>query len=228
MNFAASAWEFRNRFWIIGAIYWCSFSAYWVDHQNAAASVAQLVVGLAHRPATNADVRLTFFAGVLLAALATLLRTWATALIRPEVMVDGNLHTHTVLADGPYRFTRNPLYLGSILLAIGYAVMASRVGAVILIALSFIFFYRLIFREERELLLARGQLYADYCKAVPRMWPALRPRVPSTGLKPQWGAGLLGETFIWGLVVGLLIFALTFDIRIYFLVLGLTYGVYFL
>ena len=175
-----------------------------------------------------AAVRMVYLVGVLLTVLAALLRTWATAYIRPDVMVDGELRTHTVVAEGPYRYVRNPLYLGTNLLALGYAVMASRLGAVLLVAGVFAFNYRIILREERELTLVQGENYLRYQREVPRLWPSLTPRGAGSDRKPDWGEGLLGEMFFWGLALGLLVFTITFDLRIYFLTLGLTFGVYFL
>lgn len=173
------------------------------------------------------DLRLVFVAGVLLTVLAAWLRTWATAYIRPEVMVDGELHTHTVIAECPYRYVRNPLYLGTNLLALGYTVMASRLGAVLLVGGIFLFNYRIILREEREMTLVQGENYLRYRRLVPRLWPSLAPCAGVSERKPDWGAGLLGEMFFWGLAAGLAVFAITFDLRIYFLALGLTFGVCF-
>ena len=228
VNAAASAWEFRHRFWIFGAWFWISFAVYRIDPKNLGQAIVGRLCGLVHREASTGDLRAVFLVGVLLTVLAALLRTWATAYIRPEVMVDGELHTHTVVAEGPYRFVRNPLYLGTNLLALGYAVMASRLGAVLLVAGIFAFNYRIILREERELTLAQGENYLRYRRAVPRLWPALRPRVAGSERRPDWGAGLLCEMFFWGLALGLLVFAITFDLRMYFLTFGLSFGVYFL
>jgi hypothetical protein len=226
VNAAASAWEFRYRFWIFGAWFWISMSAYRIDPRNLGLAIAESLWGFAHREASIGDVRLVYMVGVLLTVLAALLRTWATAYIRPEVMVDGELHT--VLADGPYRFVCNPLYLGTNLMALGYAVMASRLGALLLVAGIFAFNYRIILREERELTLAQGENYLRFRRAVPRLWPSLVARAAGSGRKPDWGAGLLGEMFFWGLALGLLVFTFTFNLGIYFLTLGLTFGVYFL
>jgi protein-S-isoprenylcysteine O-methyltransferase Ste14 len=228
MKAAASAWEFRHRFWIFGALFWFSFMAYKFDHRNFGQSVAESWGGLFHREATMVDLRMVFLVGVVLAFLAAALRTWATAYIRPEVMVDGAVLTHTVVAEGPYRFVRNPLYLGTNLLAVGYSLMASRLGAVLLIVGVFGFNYRIILREERELTLAQGENYERFRRAVPRLWPALRPRVAGSDRKPDWRAGFLGEMFFWGLAIGIVVFTITFNIQYYFLTLGLSFGVYFL
>jgi protein-S-isoprenylcysteine O-methyltransferase Ste14 len=228
MNLAATAWEFRHRFWIFGAWFWISFSLYQVDHRMFGQSLAEFFAGLAHREATLGDIRLVFCFAVLLTIIAALLRTWATAYIRPEIMVDGAVHTHTVIAEGPYRYVRNPLYLGTNLLTLGYSVMASRVGAVVLVAGIFLFNYRIILREERELLLAQGENYERFRRAVPRLFPSLRPRAVASQLTPNWGSGLLGEMFFWGLSFALMVFTITFDIRAYFLALGLSFSLYFL
>jgi protein-S-isoprenylcysteine O-methyltransferase Ste14 len=228
VSLAASAWEFRNRFWIFGACFWISFSAYQIDHKNFGQSLTEFLWGLAHREATFGDLRLVFLVGVLLAVKAAAIRTWATAYIRPEVMVDGALHTDTVVAEGPYRYVRNPLYLGTNLLALAYSLMASRLGAMLLIAGIFAFNYRIILREERELTLAQGENYLRFQRAVPRLWPALRPQVAGSDHKPDWGGGILGEMFFWGLALAMLVFAITFNLRLYFLALGLSFGVYFL
>ncbi len=228
MNLAASAWEFRQRFWIFGACYWIAFSLYRIDHKNLGLAVAEFLYRGAHHDVTYTDLWPIYLVGVLLAVLAAALRTWATAYIRPEVMVDGALHTHTVVAAGPYRFVRNPLYLGTNLMAIGYSIMASRLGAIVLIASTLVFNYRIILREERELTLAQGEEYERFRRAVPRLWPSLLPRVGRSDRKPNWGGGLLGEMFFWGLAVALLVFTITFNLRSYFFALGLAFGLYFL
>lgn len=228
MQLAASAWEFRHRFWIFGACYWIAFSLYHIDHKNFGLAIAEFLYRDSQHSVTISDLRPVYLAGVLLAVLAAALRTWATAYIRPEVMVDGALHTHTLVAEGPYRFVRNPLYLGTNLMAAGYSVMASRLGAIVLIAGTLIFNWRIILREERELTLAQGENYERFRRAVPRLWPSLLPRVAGSDRKPDWRGGALGEMFFWGLAVALLVFTITFNLRTYFLALGLSFGIYFL
>src|SRR4029077_967328 len=117
--------------------------------------------------------------------------------LRTEVVHDTTQHSEALVADGPFRYTSNPLYLANLPMAAGIGVMASRSGFVFLVLANWIFVYRLIFREEEALLKTQGESYRTYLKAVPRFWPSLRPRVPSGNLAPKWGQAFAGESFVW-------------------------------
>lgn len=104
-------------------------------------------------------------------------------------MRDSEVHTEKLLADGPYRYVRNPLYLGNILMSAGIGLMASRIGFVVLSLGMTIFVIRLLLREEAELSRAQGEPYRRYCSAVPRLVPSLTPRVPSAGNAPTGPKG---------------------------------------
>jgi len=82
-------------------------------------------------------------------------------------------------------------------MAVGIGVLASRSGFVFLLLANWIFVYRLILREEESLLKTQGELYRVYCRAVPRFWPSLRPRVAAGNHRPQWGQAFAGESFVW-------------------------------
>lgn len=66
-------------------------------------------------------------------------------------MRDSEVHTDKLLADGPYRYVRNPLYLGNILMSAGIGLMASRIGFVVLSLGMTLFVIRLLLPEEAEL-----------------------------------------------------------------------------
>ena len=136
-------------------------------------------------------------AGALLVFLAAGLRTWAAAYLRTEVVHDTAQHSEALVADGPFRYTRNPLYLASLPMAAGIGVLASRSGFVFLVLANWIFVYRLILREEESLLKTQGESYRAYFQTVPRFWPTLKPRVPSGNLLPDWGQAFAGESFAW-------------------------------
>lgn len=78
------------------------------------------------------------------------MRTWGAAYLRSEVVHDSNLRNETLVADGPFRYVRNPLYFGNVLLAAGMGLFASRLGWLILALGMVVFVYRLIGREERR------------------------------------------------------------------------------
>ena len=119
----------------------------------------------------------------------------------PEVMRDRALHGKTLIADGPYRFVRNPLYLGSWLNALALSLLMPFSGAVVTLVLLVLFQLRLIFAEEAYLSSQLAQAYADYCARVPRLLPALRPRVAGSGARPRWAQAVLMEIFLWGTAV---------------------------
>jgi protein-S-isoprenylcysteine O-methyltransferase Ste14 len=208
----ATEFEFNNRFWVIGAIFALGFAPlYQVDNVNFA-------MGLLHwlAPSLNLDsargnlwVRLVFAGGALLIFLAALLRTWATAYLRTEVVHDPSIHSEGLVADGPYRRVRNPLYLATLLMTAGLGTMASRLGWVLMLVVMWFFQYRLILREEHGLASTQGESYRAYLRAVPRLWPSLTPRIPAGSTKPKWGPALLGELFFWLFGVALLCFAIT-------------------
>jgi steroid 5-alpha reductase family enzyme len=141
-------------------------------------------------------------------------------------MIAGRVQTSRLVADGPYRYVRNPLYFGNILLAIGFGMMASRVGCPILIVGMLVFVCRLILREEAGIAASQGDAYRAYCAAVPRLLPTLRPRLPSASGVPNWTDGFLGEAFMWVMAASLVAFAFSLKQKIFFWVLGGSFVVY--
>lgn len=71
---------------------------------------------------------------------------------------------------GPYRFTRNPMYLGLMLLHLAVTVLASLDwGVPALVALALLLHFGVVLREERYLVRRFGQPYRDYLKRT-RRW----------------------------------------------------------
>ncbi|HKF52253.1 MAG TPA: isoprenylcysteine carboxylmethyltransferase family protein [Candidatus Acidoferrales bacterium] len=210
----ASDVEFRARFWFIGGIFWLGFLCYAFDHQTAGVAVAQLLWRRSIDPSSMSPARplhVVFAFAAFLCILCGLIRTWAAAYLRSTVVHDHALHSESLVADGPFRYVRNPLYLGGVFLAAGCGFLASRTGWFVMTFGLIFFYYRLIFREEAALNASQGQSFRNYCGAVPRFFPALRPRVPSSGAKPRWGQAFAGEMFIWGFTVGVVVFAITLN-----------------
>ncbi len=208
------------------AVYSGSRLRYSFDPQTSGVALVQWLARLRGVPATDADFHVIFAIAAAFCIAAAALRTWGTGYLNSSVMVDMRLHTTRLVADGPYRFVRNPLYLGNIFLSIGFGLMSSRIGFFILVLGMLFFDYRLIMREEAGILASQGDSYRAYCAAVPRLFPSLIPRVPSAGSTPSWGDGMLGEAFMWVLALSVLVFAVTLNEHIFFVVLGSAFVVY--
>jgi protein-S-isoprenylcysteine O-methyltransferase Ste14 len=116
-------------------------------------------------------------AGVLIGTIGLWLRAYAA----------GYLHKQELLTvTGPYAYTRNPLYLGSAILAAGVAVATrSWIAAALLFAYFAVFYSFVMRREERELSARHGAAFEEYANAVPLFFPRLT--AANVGAK-FWGA----------------------------------------
>ena len=236
MNFQATEFEFRNRFWFIAGIFAVAFGCYSLDKTNAAEALVRLILSLgSHSSAVDTNsprfdntARLIFALGTLLLVLAALVRSWATAFLQSGVVHDAAIHSERLVADGPYRHLRNPLYMGNILQAAGIGLLASRTGFLILVLGNLIFMLRLIRHEETGLLQSQGERYRRYFEAVPRLWPSFRARVPASAARPNWADGFLGEIFFWIFAAGMAVFTVTLHFNHFLIALGVGFAVYFL
>lgn len=116
---------------------------------------------------------LSLAVGLPLAALGLALRASAA----------GHIRKNDVLAvSGPYRFTRNPLYLGSTLLGLGLVVAADRWILAVLAALTLVLVYLPVIRTEEQFLAGRfGAEFEAYAARVPRLLPRLWPKPAPVG-----------------------------------------------
>ena len=226
----ATQFEFEQRFWIIGVIFGVGFWLYAIDKTNAAVGLLRLIApGVdPNSGAGNRAAQFVFGAGALLVFVAAWLRTWATAYLRTEIVHDMTQHSEALVADGPYRYVRNPLYLANLPLIAGVGSMASRLGWMVMVLGMWLFMYRLILREENGLRQTQGESFRAYLKAVPRLWPALTPRVASGRTAARWGQAIGGEMFTWLIGAAVLTFAVTLNVRLSGIVFVASLAVYFL
>jgi len=106
----------------------------------------------------------------LLLAAGEAVRLWASGHIEK---------TERLATGGPYAHTRNPLYVGSLLLALGVGVAVASPWAVLVIALYYAAFYPAVVREEAAFLRQRfGEEYVAWESAVPLFLPRLTPGGP--------------------------------------------------
>ncbi len=122
-------------------------------------------------------------AGLALAAVGLAVRVWAA----------GHLRKWSGLAvGGPYRWTRNPLYLGSFVMGTGFGIASGRPGLLAAFLVLFALVYLPVMRrEEGELVEAYGGEFEEYRRRVPLFVP-----IPGRSL-PQ----ARGGNFTWERVV---------------------------
>jgi len=89
-----------------------------------------------------------------------------------RAMASGHVKKNEELATtGPYALCRNPLYLGSIIIAIGFAIASRDLWVAIVIVLLFATIYVPVIRSEEAFLRQHFAEYEDYARHVPRLLP---------------------------------------------------------
>jgi len=120
----------------------------------------------------------------------------------------GYLHKQEVLATtGPYAYTRNPLYFGSSILALGAAAAMRSWLAAALILFYFAVVYTFVMRrEEMELYEKHGAAFAAYAAAVPLFFPRLTPRALAGGVSGSFSWSQYKRNHEYEAPVGFLLF----------------------
>jgi protein-S-isoprenylcysteine O-methyltransferase Ste14 len=113
----------------------------------------------------------SLFAGFAIAAVGILVRALASGHIRKNA---------ALATTGPYAYTRNPLYLGSIIIALGFIVAARNVWIGLAAIAMFAFIYLPVIAAEEKYLRSAFPGYDDYAGHVPRFLPRLTPYRPDT------------------------------------------------
>src|SRR5206468_2013581 len=109
----------------------------------------------------------TLIAGAAVALPGLLLRAWAS----------GHLRKNEMLATtGPYAYTRNPLYLGSFLIGLGFTIAAAQILLTIIFIVMILGIYLPVMRVESATLATLfGRKYDRYAKEVPLLFPRFSP-----------------------------------------------------
>ncbi len=117
--------------------------------------------------------------------------TWRSIILGSSIAVVGLIvralasghvrKNEQLTTTGPYAYTRNPLYLGSLIIAGGFT-LASRSWIIAAIAAAMlVLIYIPVIRSEEEFLRARFPEVHDYCRNVPRLFPRLKLSQGSAG-----------------------------------------------
>jgi protein-S-isoprenylcysteine O-methyltransferase Ste14 len=108
---------------------------------------------------------LTLLIGAVISVIGLLIRAWAAGHIRKN---------QTLAISGPYAYTRNPLYLGSFVMGLGFTIASGVWWLAILFAILFLGIYLpVMIVEEKELTAIFGESFKHYASQVPLFIPRL-------------------------------------------------------
>ena len=137
------------------------------------------------------------FADPFAAAVLGLVAAFAGQVVRAatigyEYIVRGGrahrVYADTLVTEGLFRHTRNPMYVGKFLMVLGAGIASNRWSAMVAISGAYAFMYLAVTLAEEDYLRRKfGAAFDEYCGRVPRWWPSFR------GL----GETLSGSEFRW-------------------------------
>ena len=197
-------WEFRLRVFVIFLAFGGGFFFGYLLQTLLFRDVTPTFV-LIGRNFGDGGVVVAAYVAAAFAVAAWLIRLWASSYHSSGVVMSSEVITGTFTAAGPYRYVRNPLYFGNVLLTLGIGALGPPIATILVFAFNLAFLYRLIAIEERFLRAAEGDAYAAYCKTVPRLLPRLTPApLPADSRKPDVMRGFLTELSMFGFAVAML------------------------
>jgi protein-S-isoprenylcysteine O-methyltransferase Ste14 len=196
----ATQFEFRFRILIAAVLYVLGLWAPWTRYGAVAPdtttwlAVSTTLARWGWLRLDQSTMLVTGFA-MFCTAAGALLRIGGTSYLGATVVSSAAMHGETLAAAGPYRFVRNPLYLGTWIFSLGVAILMPPSGALVFLVGTVLFYFRLILGEEDFLAKQMGLAYEEYRRRVPRIVPRLRPRIASSGAQPNWLEGVVAECY---------------------------------
>jgi protein-S-isoprenylcysteine O-methyltransferase Ste14 len=103
--------------------------------------------------------------GILVAIPGIVLRAFASGHVKKN---------EELTTSGPYAYTRNPLYLGSLIMAAGFAIAARSLWVLVIIVAMFFVIYVPVIRHEEAYLREIFPAFDEYARNVPRLFPRFR------------------------------------------------------
>ncbi len=121
---------------------------------------AVFYVWLAH------PTRVSLAAGAAVALAGVWIRAYASGYVNKN---------EQLATSGPYAYTRNPLYLGSVVIGVGFVIAALNWWIAFAMLVMYLGIYIPVIRGEEAFLSSRFPEFAEYRKSVPRLLPRLTP-----------------------------------------------------
>jgi protein-S-isoprenylcysteine O-methyltransferase Ste14 len=117
---------------------------------------------------------------------------------------------------GPYAFTRNPLYLGSMLIAFGFALASRSIWIALALAVLFAVIYIPVIRSEEAFLRSKFDGFDAYAARVPRLLPRLVPASVIKGERGSFSADLYRKHREYNALMGAAAIYAALALRIHF------------
>ncbi|MCB9218486.1 MAG: isoprenylcysteine carboxylmethyltransferase family protein [Ignavibacteriales bacterium] len=141
---------------------------------------------------------LSWIIGLIILILGELLRFWGVSFAGSITRTTSSVKADQLVTAGPFAHVRNPLYVGNILIYLGFGIISLALFPYLqIIALVwFVFQYTLIVSIEEEFLESKfGQSYKDYKANVNRIVPKLKAYKPENAgvIEPNYQKGLKSE-----------------------------------
>ena len=212
----ASAIEFRLRMVIQIVIVVLGFWAPWLrtfDLGRRISTLEWFALGISRLGMASFTVAtpIVIVLGALAAAIGAILRVWGAAYLGYDIVHHGQMQGGAVMAAGPFRYMRNPLYLGGWFTMAAISLLMPPSGALFTMVLMTIHFLRLILGEEAFLAKQLGESYREYLNAAPRLLPRLQASLPRAAAQPHWIAAILAEVTAIGIFVTLAFLSWTYN-----------------
>jgi protein-S-isoprenylcysteine O-methyltransferase Ste14 len=200
-------WAYRQRALVIALIYAGAFFFGYLIQGYAFGDVRPTFVLIGEWIGPG-GVAVMAFVAALLVAVTYCIRLWASSYHAPGVVMMHDVVTDRLTIAGPYRFVRNPLYLGNITLALGMGLLAPPIGAALVVIGNLVFVNWLCTVEERFMARTHGEIYRQYCAEVPRLIPHIWPIGRSAGApRASFAIGFRTEIVFLGLTLAMFYFA---------------------
>lgn len=140
----------------------------------------------------------TIISGIVLVIIGEMIRIWAVSYAGSETRTTGSVGGSQLVTQGPYSITRNPLYIGNIIIYIGVGIMSNAIFPYLQI-FGFIYFvfqyYAIIISEEDYLRRTFNDKFRVYENTVGRFFPKFKkvPEEINSNIKPSLTVGLNSE-----------------------------------
>lgn len=199
-----SPWWYSGRTWVFAAIFFAGFFTGGFVSGAVHHAYVPAYREWGHAFGANGPAWV-LAAAALCAVLCFALRVWGSSYLHAPIVWNPQARTDSLVVAGPFRYVRNPLYLGNFFLAIGVGLMAPVAGFAVIVIGNMLFVLALAKHEEVMLEARYGERFRAYAAHVPSLVPRLFPVAAQGDARPSLVDGLLSEVFVAALIVGIIL-----------------------